>query len=42
MHSFGPVRHQEEVVLNVYDLAPAFNAWAGPAGLGVYHSGVQI
>ena len=42
MHSRGPVRHQEEVVLNVYDLSQKWNGWLGPAGIGLYHSGVQI
>lgn len=42
MHAAGPVRHQEEVVLNVYDLSRGWNAWGGPMGLGLYHSGLQV
>jgi len=42
MHSSGPVRHHEEVVLNVYDLSPGWNPWLDPVGLGIYHSGIQV
>lgn len=42
MHAAGRVRHREEVVLNVYDIAAGWNQWAAPTGLGIWHSGLQV
>jgi len=39
--SFGPRRHTEAVVLNVYDLTPS-NEYLYGLGLGFYHSGLVI
>ena len=41
MSSFGPVRHAEPVLLNIYDLHPA-NDTLVMVGLGSYHSGVVV
>jgi len=41
MSSFGRRTAPVSVLLNVYDLAPA-NEFLFPAGLGLYHSGVEI
>ena len=32
----------QAVVLNIYDLAPDLNMWLYGAGLGVYHSGIEV